>query len=176
LLRRTNSLLLLQKMKISKTHFVEAHYRLKEENAEGKIIEETFGKDPLGFVYGVGMMIPGFELEIEGLEVGGKNSFQVVAEEAYGLYNEDNVVSFPKEHFGDQETQDEYLIEGKQIAMQDNAGGQHMGIVKELKDENVTIDFNHPMAGYDLFFEVEIISIRETTSEELQQMGLSYEG
>lgn len=163
-------------MKISKTHLVEAHYRLKEENAEGKIVEETYGKEPLEFVFGVGMMIPGFESEIEGLAAGEKNSFQVVAEEAYGLYNDANVISFPKENFGDEETQNEYLVEGKQIAMQDDSGGQHMGFVKELKEETVMIDFNHPMAGLDLFFEVEILKVRETTAEELQEMGLSYEG
>ncbi len=163
-------------MKIAKTHFVEAHYRLKEENAEGKVVEETYGKEPLGFVFGVGMMIPGFEAEIEGLIEGDKNSFQVIAEEAYGLYVEDNLVEFPKENFGDEEAQKEYLVPGKQIAMQDNSGGQHVGFVKEVKEDKVSIDFNHPMAGLDLFFEVEIIKVRETSPEELQEMGVFYEG
>ncbi len=163
-------------MKIAKTNFIEAHYRLKEENESGKVVEETYGKEPLGFVFGVGMMIPGFETEIEGLEVGTKKGFQVVAEEAYGLYIEDNVVPIPRANFGDEEQQKENLIEGKQIAMQDNGGGQHVGLIKEIQEENVIIDFNHPMAGYDLFFEVEIISIRETTEDELKQMGLQFEG
>lgn len=163
-------------MNISKTNFVEAHYRLREENQEGKVVEETFGKDPLGFVFGVGMMIPGFETEIEGLAVGDKKGFQVKAEEAYGLYVEDNVVPIPKANFGDEEQQKEYVIEGKQIALQDNMGRQHVGKVKEIQEENVIIDFNHPMAGLDLFFEVEVMSIRETTPEELQQMGLQFEG
>lgn len=166
----------LLKMKISKTNFVEAHYRLHEDTRDGKIIEETFDTEPLGFVFGVGMMIPGFETEIEGLAVGDKKVFSVVAEEAYGLYNDDNVVDLPKENFGDEEQQKENLIVGKQIALQDNAGRQHVGFVQSIEEETVKIDFNHPMAGNDLFFDVEIVSIRETTNEELQQMGLSFEG
>jgi FKBP-type peptidyl-prolyl cis-trans isomerase SlyD len=163
-------------MKISKTNFVEVNYRLKEEKESGKVIEETFGKEPLGFVFGVGMMIPGFETEIEGLEANDKKSFLVIAEEAYGLYNEDQIVPIPKQNFGSDEEQKEHLFEGNQIAMHDQAGRQHIGLVKELKDDQVFIDFNHPMAGLDLFFEVEILSIRETTREELQEMGLQFEG
>ena len=168
--------ILSKKMTISKTNFVQAHYRLREDNQEGAVIEETFDKEPLGFVYGVGMMIPGFESEIEGLSIGDKKGFAVVAENAYGLYNDDNLVSIPIENFGDEETRAEHLIEGKQIALQDNTGQQHVGTVKAVEEDHAKIDFNHPMAGNDLFFEVEIISIRETTSDELAQMGLNFEG
>ena len=163
-------------MQISKTNFVKAHYRLREDNAEGAIIEETFGKEPLGFVYGVGMMIPGFESEIEGLKIGDSKGFGVKAEEAYGLYNEDNVVPLPIETFGEKEERDAHLIVGNQIAMQDNMGNQHMGVVLEVSDSEAKIDFNHPMAGIDLFFEVEVMEIRETSKDELAQMGLSFEG
>jgi len=163
-------------MKIAKTNFVTSHYRLKEDNAEGKIIEETFGKEPLSFVYGVGMMIPGFEAEIDGLSAGNKKGFAVVAEDAYGLYNDDNVIDLPLENFGDEANQAEVLIVGKRIALQDNTGREHIGLVKEVKAETAAIDFNHPMAGNDLFFEVEIINVRETTPQELQSMGVSFEG
>jgi len=163
-------------MKISKTNHVTAHYRLKEDNAEGTLIEETYDKEPLGFVYGVGMMIPGFEVEIEGLEVGAKKSFQVVAEEAYGLYNDDNVVNIPIENFGTEEERNEHLTLGEMIQLQDDTGRAHVGKVEEIAEDHVKIDFNHPMAGNDLFFEVEIIEIRETTPEELEEMGLVFEG
>lgn len=163
-------------MNISKTNFVQAHYRLREDNQEGVVIEETFDKEPLGFVFGVGMMIPGFETEIEGLTIGDKKGFAVVAEDAYGLYNDDNVVSIPLENFGDEETRAEHLIVGKQIALQDNMGQQHIGTVEAIEGEHAKIDFNHPMAGNDLFFEVEIVAIRETTSDELSQMGVNFEG
>lgn len=163
-------------MKLSKTNFVEVHYRLKEETENGKLVEETYEQDPIGFVFGVGMMIPGFETEIEGMEVSQKKSFQVVAEEAYGLYNDQQVISLPKENFGNEEEQKEHVIEGKQIVLHDQGGREHIGLVKEIRETEIEIDFNHPMAGLDLFFEVEIISIRETTQEELLQMGLQFEG
>ena len=163
-------------MKISKTNFVNAHYRLKEESADGKLIEETYEKEALGFVFGVGMMIPGFETEIEGLEVGAKKNFAVVAEDAYGLYNDDNVVNIPIENFGTEEERKEHLKLGEMIQLQDNNGQAHVGKVEEIAEDHVKIDFNHPMAGNDLFFEVEIMEIRETTPEELEEMGLVFEG
>lgn len=162
-------------MKIAKTNFIKTHYRLKEDNADGKIIEETYTKEPLAFVYGVGMMIPAFEMEIEGMQVGETKSFSVVAEEAYGLYNDDNVVDLPIENFGTEEERKEHLIIGNSIQLQDNAGNPHVGTVQEVTETQVKIDFNHPMAGNDLFFEVEILGIRETSNEELQEMGLVFE-
>lgn len=162
-------------MQISKTNFVQAHYRLREDNETGIIIEETFEKAPLDFVFGVGMMIPGFESQIEGLQAGDKKGFAVVAEEAYGLYNDDNVIPIPIENFGEEEHRKENLIVGNQIALQDNQGNEHVGTVAELTDEYAKIDFNHPMAGNDLFFEVEILSVRETTESELLKLGLDFE-
>ena len=164
-----------KKMKISKTNFVEVHYRLKEENAKGELLEETYGKEPFGFVFGVGMMIPGFEFEIEGMNAGDKKEFLIIAEEAYGLYNEQQIVPIPRENFGSEEEQKEHLIEGNQINMHDQSGREHVGIVSELRENEVMIDFNHPMAGYDLYFEVEIISIRDTSREELEEFGLLFE-
>ena len=162
-------------MKVEKTHVIQAHYRLKEDNAEGKIIEQTYDKEPLDFVFGVGMMIPAFEIEIEGMQAGENKSFPVVAEEAYGLYNDDNVIDLPIQNFGTEEERKENLIIGKNIHLQDNAGNEHVGLVQEITDEFVKIDFNHPLAGNDLFFEVEILSIRASTPEELDEMGLVYE-
>ncbi len=163
-------------MKISKTHFVELHYTLREENAEGKVLEETIGKEPLSFIFGVGMMIPVFEEQIEGMEVNDVKSFKIVAEDAYGLFDDDHVVQIPIENFGSEEQREEHLVKGKEISLQDTAGGQHTGTVLEITDEHVTIDFNHPLAGFDLFYEVEIVNIRETTNEELQQLGVQFEG
>ncbi len=162
-------------MNIAKTNFVTVHYYLKEDNAEGKIVEQTYDKEPLAFVYGVGMMIPGFEMEIEGLAAGEKKSFSVVAEEAYGLYNDDNVVDLPIENFGSEEERAEHLEIGKSIQLQDNHGQIHTGEIKAIGTDKVTIDFNHPLAGNDLFFEVEILTVRETSPEELQEMGLVFE-
>lgn len=163
-------------MQISKTNFVKAHYRLHEDNVEGVVIEETFGKEPLEFVFGVGMMIPGFETEIEGLTAGDKKGFQVTADNAYGQKNDQNIVPIPLENFGDEAQQKEYLVVGKQVGLQDNTGRQHVGTVHAVESDHAKIDFNHPMAGKNLFFEVEIVSVDETSEEQLKQMGINFEG
>lgn len=163
-------------MQISKTNFVKAHYRLRENDSEGAVIEETFDKDPLEFVFGVGMMIPGFEAEIEGLDVGAKKGFKVPSENAYGEKNDQNIIAIPLENFGDEAQQKEHLIVGNQIGLQDNQGRQHVGLVHAVEEDHAKIDFNHPMAGKDLHFEVEIVEIKETTEDQLKQMGISFEG
>lgn len=162
-------------MNISKTNFVEAYYKLTENDENGTLIENNFEAEPLGFVYGVGMMIPGFEEHIEGLKVGDSKGFQVKSADAYGEHMAENVVGIPIENFGDEEQRKENVEEGKMLVFNDQQGRQHRGFVKEIGETEVKIDFNHPMAGKDLYFFVEIKSIRETTKDELEQMGLVFE-
>lgn len=162
-------------MNISKTNLVELHYRLHEKDENGEQIENNFDNDPLSFVFGVGMMIPGFEEHIEGMSVGDKKGFQVKSGQAYGNFQKENVVDIPTENFGDEEQRKELMEVDKLITLQDQNGMQHRGYIKKFDDELVTVDFNHPMAGKDLYFYVEVVSIRETTEEELEQMGLEFE-
>ena len=154
---------------------VSLHYKLNDEN--GKLIEETYGGNPLSFIYGVGGMIPQFEEEIKNLNPGDKFSFKIAAADAYGIRNNEAVVDIPKNIFEvDGKIDDNLLTVGNVIPMSDNQGQRMDGIVKEVNDDSVKMDFNHPLAGVDLYFDGEIVSSREATAEELDHGHVHGEG
>lgn len=154
---------------------VSLHYKLKDEN--GKLIEETYGGNPLSFIYGVGGMIPQFEEQIKDLNPGDKFSFKIAAADAYGIRNNEAVVDIPKNIFEvDGKIDDNLLTVGNVIPMSDNQGQRMDGIVKEVNNDSVKMDFNHPLAGVDLYFEGEIVSTREATQEELDHGHVHGEG
>ncbi len=155
-------------MKIYKNAFVSLHYTLHTDNAEGPIVEICDDKRPLNFVFGAGRMLPHFEQNIEGLQYGDTFSFSLTPEQAYGERREDAVVSVPKNIFVmDGKLREDLLVLGTRVPMMDDNGQHIVGIVLEVTDNNVTLDFNHPMAGETLFFEGKIVEVREATVEEL---------
>ncbi|MEZ4953419.1 MAG: peptidylprolyl isomerase [Saprospiraceae bacterium] len=156
-------------MQITRDTVVSVHYRLQRDNPEGELIEETFNGNPLTFLFGVGQMIPDFEQNLEGKMVGDKHAFGITSENAYGPVNQDAIVDLPIETFIiDGKLAEDLLVVGKTIPMSDNHGSQLMGTVKEVKKESVKIDFNHPMAGQDLFFTIEVLQVRPATQSELE--------
>jgi FKBP-type peptidyl-prolyl cis-trans isomerase SlyD len=155
-------------MTISKNTVVTLHYKLQEESAAGELIEETFGKDPLVFLYGAGQMIPEFESQLAGKKTGDAFGFNINSEDAYGDYDPQAVVSIPKDTFVvDGKLDTELLQEGKMIPMRDPEGNQLLGTIMEIQDAEVVMDFNHPMAGVDLYFTVSIEDVREATASEI---------
>lgn len=156
-------------MVIEKNKVVTLHYKLQEEDAEGRLIEETHGKDPLVFLYGVGQMIPEFERQLAGKEVGDTLGFGIKSGEAYGEYDPEALVTIPKGSFViDGQLATDLLQPGKIIPMRDGDGNQLLGAIKEIRGEEVLMDFNHPMAGVDLYFTVNIEEIREATASEVE--------
>lgn len=156
-------------MVIDKNKVVTLHYKLQEENAEGSLIEETHGKDPLVFLYGVGQMIPEFERQLAGKKEGDSFSFGIKSGDAYGDYDPQAIVTIPKNSFViDGELAADLLQAGKVIPMRDGDGNQLLGTVKEVRGDEVLMDFNHPMAGVDLYFTGNIEDIREATSSEIE--------
>lgn len=156
-------------MVIDKNKVVTLHYKLQEGSAEGNLIEETTGKDPLVFLYGVGQMIPEFERQLAGKKEGDTFAFGIISGEAYGDYDPDAIVAIPKGSFViDGELATDLLQIGKVIPMRDGDGNQLLGTVKEVKDDEVRMDFNHPMAGVDLYFTGNIEDVREATASELE--------
>ena len=155
-------------MQIKKDNVVTLHYRLKADNDTGKVIEETFGNEPLTFLYGAGQMIPDFEKNIEGKKVGDTHSFGIKSEAAYGEVNPNAVVKLPLDTFRvNGELATDLLVVGNTIPMSDDQGNRMNGTIREVGDAEVTVDFNHPMAGQDLHFTIEIVDVREATTEEL---------
>lgn len=139
---------------------VSFHYTLK--NKAGEQLESSFGSEPLMFLEGSGQIIPGLEEAIKSLKAGDKKTVTVPAAQAYGEIEADMIVEVPREKLPkkDVEVGDRFHAD---------AGDGHAQVVQVTKvtDTMVTIDGNHPLAGQDLTFEVEIDSTREATKEEL---------
>ena len=143
-------------------------YELRVDSKNGDILESLDASAPLQFIFGSGTLLPKFEENISGLKVGDKFDFNLDSLNAYGEVNKDAIVDVPKAAFVVNGQVDESLLQvGKAIPMQDSAGNRLNGIVVEIADETVKMDFNHPLAGNDLFFKGEITDIRQATEEEL---------
>jgi FKBP-type peptidyl-prolyl cis-trans isomerase SlyD len=156
-------------MKIEKNKVVSLSYDLRTENHESKIIESATKEQPLRFIYDNGAMLPAFEKNLAGLSEGDNFQFKLSADEAYGQILEENIIDIPKKAFETEgKIQEGLLTEGNVIPLQDQQGNRFDGIVKKVNEQTVTMDFNHPMAGKDLYFTGKIISVRDATDEELQ--------
>lgn len=156
-------------MVIGENKVVLVHYTLTEGTATGQQIESTLGSEPLGFIFGTGSMIPDFEKNLTGKKAGDRFSFGIKAADAYGEQDATAIVEIPKNAFGlDEKTADEIFIVGNMLPLQDQEGHPMDGLVKAVSPTSVTIDFNHPMAGVDLYFTGHIESVREATHSELE--------
>lgn len=132
---------------------VTLHFALKLES--GDVVDSTFDKQPATFKVGDGNLLPGFEAALFGFKAGDKRVVQVEPENAFGQPNPQNVQVMPRSQFQDME-----LSEGLLVIFNDAANAELPGVVKAFDDTQVTIDFNHPLAGKTLNFEVEIIEVR----------------
>lgn len=138
---------------------VSFHYILT--GPDGKQLDSSKGHAPLTFMEGVGQIIPGLEKEIVLLKAGDKKNVKVPADEAYGARDDRYVVKVPRENFpeGDIQVGDEF-----QSSEDPNA---HPFRVTAVSLQEITLDANHPLAGVDLNFDVEVVETREATAEEL---------
>ena len=132
---------------------VTLHFALKLAN--GDVVDSTFDKQPATFKVGDGNLLPGFEVALYGFKAGDKRSLQIEPESAFGQPNPQNVQVMPRSQFADME-----LSEGLLVIFNDAANAELPGVVKSFDDSQVTVDFNHPLAGKTLSFDVEIIEVR----------------
>jgi FKBP-type peptidyl-prolyl cis-trans isomerase SlyD len=153
---------------IEKDKVVSLTYELRLNNQNGEVIESLNESSPLTFLFRSGRLLPKFEDYLEGLTTGQKFDFNLPCEDAYGDLNEDAIVDVPVQAFEINGKIDENLLKpGNAIPMQDSSGNRLNGIVKEINDETVTMDFNHPLAGQHLYFSGKITEVRDATEEEL---------
>jgi FKBP-type peptidyl-prolyl cis-trans isomerase SlyD len=155
-------------MKVGNNKVVSLIYELREENLEGEIIQKVEKDRPFVYLFGVGGLLPKFEQSLEGLQAGDTFSFEMTSGESYGEHTEEAIIELDKSIFEVDGIIDEELVTvGNQITMQDNEGNPLDGIVLEITDDKVIMDFNHPLAGMDLFFSGEILEVREASSDEM---------
>ncbi|MBU3055611.1 FKBP-type peptidyl-prolyl cis-trans isomerase [Pseudomonas indica] len=132
---------------------VTLHFALKLEN--GEVVDSTFDKKPATFKVGDGNLLPGFEQALYGLKAGDKRVLPIEPEQGFGQPNPQNVQIMPRSQFEDME-----LSQGLLVIFNDAANTELPGIVKAFDETQVTIDFNHPLAGKALNFEVDILEVR----------------
>ena len=119
---------------------------------DGSEIDSNFSGDPVDFVVGDGSLLPGFERLLFGMSAGERQIFSVAPEHAFGLPNDSNVQMVPREHFDD----DVDLEIGLLFYFADAGGGEVPGLVISFDEDEVTVDFNHPLAGRTILFDVMI--------------------
>ena len=143
-------------MQITKHKVASIHYTLTDN--EGKILDSSSGREPLTYIQGIGNLIPGMEEGLEGKSKGEKLSLKISPEKGYGVKDEALTQRVPRTAFGGQEVK-----VGMQF--QTNQGGvvtvTHVGL------SEITVDANHPLAGVELNFAVEIMDIRPATEDEI---------
>ena len=151
---------------------VSATYELyiADENGKEELMEQATEQSPLVWCQGEKMMLPAFEAQMAGKEVGETFDFVLKANEAYGEYFDEGVQELPKKMFfnGDGEFDEERVYVGAIVPMNTVDGQIVKAQVCEVTDETVTIDLNHPYAGEDLHFKGKILDIRDVTEGELK--------
>ncbi len=132
---------------------VTLHFTLKLE--DGTVVDSTLEKQPATFQMGDGNLPPGFEYPLKGLAGGERGSFEVTPEHGFGQHNPQNVQMLSREDFEEIEPE-----VGTVLSFADPAGGELPGVIIAVDERNVEVDFNHPLAGRTLTFEVEVIDVR----------------
>lgn len=156
-------------MTVSENKVVSIIYQLRKDNAEGEVVEELSKDNPLTFLYGRGNLLPKFEENLAGLKEGDPFQFSLESNEAYGDVQENAIVDVPIDVFKVEGEIDRNLLQaGNTIPMLDREGRRLNGVVKHVGLESVKMDFNHPMAGNDLYFSGEVTCIRDANADELE--------
>ena len=151
---------------------INLNYDLRNDNAEGEMIESTYASKPISFVFGQGKMIPKFETNIAGLNEGDQFEFIIKSMDAYGAIQEGAVIDIPLNTFEADGQIDYNMVKvGNSIPMQDSQGQRMNGLVMEVTEQNVKMDFNHPLAGKDLHFKGEILAVTEPVMELAHEHG-----
>lgn len=147
-------------MEVGDRKVVSFEYTLKDKET-GEVLDASAGQ-PLTFLTGVGEIIPGLESRMQGMKQGEKRVIEVPAEEAYGLPDPNLIQKAPREYF-----QGIDLEVGLPLQAQTPEGQIISMVVVDFDENTVTVDLNHPLAGRDLVFEIEVVNVREATPDEI---------
>ena len=147
-------------MAIVENQIVSIEYEVRDGET---VVDSNIGGTPLVFMFGKGQIIPGLESGIANMNVGDNGEIPVKAVDAYGEYNSEATQEVPKDQFSGID-----LELGMSLYGQGEDGSTVQVVVKEIGEENIMIDFNHPLAGKDLLFSVTINNIRDASEEEVR--------
>lgn len=151
-----------------KNSVVSIVYELRSGSKQGEVVESLTSENPLTFLFGTGGLLPKFEEQLNGLKTGDNFEFLLNSEDAYGPVVENAIVHVPQTVFEVEGQIDENLMKiGTMVPMMDSEGRRLNGKVLAIEGDAVKMDFNHPMAGNDLFFKGKVTDIRSATDEEL---------
>jgi len=122
---------------------------------DGTEFDSSRGRDPLEFTLGAGQMIPGFEAGVHGMSVGESKKIKIPSDQAYGPHHDEMMVTVDRSEFPGDVTPEV----GDQFQMRHETGQVMVVTVTDVTDANVTLDANHPLAGEDLNFDIELVEI-----------------
>lgn len=162
-------------MKITANKSVSAEYELfvdGEKEGELELMEKATVQEPLSFIFGLGMMLPKFEENLFGMQVGDKFDFVIKTEDAYGLYDDESVLDLERAIFEiDGKLDEEMIFEGNVVPLMDNDGNRVNAQVVTITDTHVTVDLNHPLAGENLHFKGSVLEVRDATEKEIAALS-----
>lgn len=147
---------------------VSIEYKLTVEN---EVIDSTEGDEPLQFLQGHQNIIPGLEKELAGMKIGDQKQVVVQPDEAYGEIDPENIIDVPREEFPPEIP----LEPGTELEVKNADGEVLSAMISTVSSKMVKLDFNHPLAGKELTFDVTIVGLREATEEELNHGHVHYE-
>jgi FKBP-type peptidyl-prolyl cis-trans isomerase SlyD len=147
-------------MKVAKEKFVSVDYEL---TVDGEVVDKSEPGEPLGFVSGIGQIVPGLDKAIQGKEIGDSVDVSFSADEGYGPVQEELLQELPRKNFPD-----DLEIETGMTFQAETPHGPVSFKVAKVNEDVVVADLNHPLAGKDLNFSVKIAEVRDATKEELE--------
>jgi FKBP-type peptidyl-prolyl cis-trans isomerase SlyD len=150
-----------ESLKVEDGLVVSMDYTLR---VEGQIVDTSEGEQPIDFIQGSGNIIPGLESQLYGMGIGESKEVVVAAKDGYGEINEEAYSKIPRGQF----PANIPLEEGIELQVRDNDGRSLYARIDNFNTEHVKLNFNHPLAGKELYFEASIAAIRPATNEELE--------
>lgn len=146
--------------KVQNGQVVSMEYTL---TVDGKVVDSSTGGDPMEYLHGSGIIIPGLEREMEGMSIGESKRVVVAPADGYGELDEEAFIEAPRSEF----PKDMPLKPGVEMELTGPEGHPMYARIERLEDETVVLNMNHPLAGAELHFDVKVVGMRDATAEEM---------
>jgi len=141
-------------------------------HVDGELLDSSDGQGPLQFLVGYGNIIPGLEEEMRGMKIGDSKDVVVEPKNGYGEFDSEAFMKVPRADF----PKDMPMEVDTELTVRDEEGNSRYARVDSIEDDNVTLNFNHPLAGDELRFHVKVVALRDPTEEELEHGHVHEEG